>query len=126
MNEQQCRQYFLQKPEAWEDYPFGVDVAVFKVASKMFATLGVRDGIACCNLKCDPDEAVALRDIFTAVLPGYHMNKRHWNTVLLDGSIPVPEIERMIDRSYGLVVRGMSRKERLPLELQYGKEELYR
>lgn len=126
-----ARNYLLSRPEAWEDFPFYPYVAVFKVRNKMFATLThERDAhdnrIAHMNLKCDPDEAVMLRDIFDAVLPGYHMNKRHWNTVILDGSLPAGEVERMIDRSYGLVVKGMSRKERLPLELKYGSEQLYR
>lgn len=126
-----ARDYLLSRPDAWEDFPFYPHVAVFKVRNKMFATLtherDLQDNpIAHMNLKCDPEEAVMLRDIFDAVLPGYHMNKRHWNTVMLDGSIPAGEIERMIDRSYGLVVKGMSRKERLPLELKYGSEQLYR
>lgn len=125
------RSYLLSRPEAWEDFPFYPHVAVFKVRNKMFATLThERDvqgsDIAHMNLKCDPDEALMLRDVFESVLPGYHMNKRHWNTVILDGSIPSGEIERMIDRSYGLVVKGMTRKERQPLELKYGSENLYR
>ncbi len=67
-----------------------------------------------------------LRDIFESVIPGYHMNKRHWNTVILDGSIPHGEIERMIDRSYGLVVKGLKAKDRQHLELVYGVKALYR
>jgi len=116
----------LSRPEAWEDFPFYPHSAVMKVRNKMFATLSVENDIARMNLKCDPAEAQMLRDIFSAVLPAYHMNKRHWNTVVLDGSIPAGELERMIDRSYGLVVKGMTRKERLPLELRYGCEVLYR
>ena len=121
-----CKKYLLSRPEACEDYPFGADVAVFKIRTKMFATLSIADGIARMNLKCDPDEAWALRDVFDAVIPGYHMNKKHWNTVILDGTIPVSEIERMIDRSYGLVVKGLKRIERQALELRYSKEQLYR
>jgi predicted DNA-binding protein (MmcQ/YjbR family) len=126
MDYQATRSYMLSRPEAWEDFPFYPHIAVMKVRNKMFATLSVDAGIARMNLKCDPVEAQMLRDIFSAVLPGYHMNKRHWNTILLDGSIPNGELERMIDRSYALVVKGMGRKERLPLELQYGCEVLYR
>lgn len=126
MDYSSARAYMLSRPEAWEDFPFYPDVAVMKVRNKMFATLSVDQGVARMNLKCDPEEAQMLRDIFEAVLPGYHMNKRHWNTVLLDNSIPVGELERMIDRSYGLVVRGMTRNERLPLELRYGQDQLYR
>lgn len=126
MDYQTARTYMLSRPEAWEDFPFYPHIAVMKVRNKMFATLSVENDIARMNLKCDPAEAQMLRDIFSAVLPGYHMNKRHWNTVVLDGSIPAGELERMIDRSYGLVVKGMPRKERLPLELRYGCEVLYR
>lgn len=126
MDFQTARTYMLSRPESWEDFPFYPDVAVMKVRNKMFATLSIEAGLARMNLKCDPAEAQMLRDVFSAVLPGYHMNKRHWNTVLLDGSIPVGELERMIDRSYGLVVRGMTRKERQPLELKYGSDVLYR
>lgn len=126
MDYQAARTYMLSRPEAWEDFPFFPDIAVMKVRNKMFATLSIEKGIARMNLKCNPDEAQMLRDVFSAVLPGYHMNKRHWNTVLLDGSIPAGELERMIDRSYGLVVKGMTRKERLPLELKYGSDLLYR
>ena len=121
-----AKEYLLSKPEAWLDFPFGGDVYVFKIGKKMFATLGWEDDLARINLKCDPHEALILRDIFAAVLPGYHMNKTHWNTVLLDGSIPRGEIERMIDQSYALVVKKLPRKERMGLEVRHGSELLYR
>lgn len=121
----QVKQYCLAKPEAREDYPFGPDVLVFKVKDKLFAILGEEKGVARVNLKCDPEEALILRDIFAAVIPGYHMNKRHWNTVILDDSIPQGEIERMIDRSYGLVVKSLKKTERTSLEMAYGEEQLY-
>ncbi len=121
----EAKAYLLGKPEAWLDYPFGPDVAVFKIKQKMFATLGEEAGIARTNLKCDPEEALALRDIFDAVVPGYHMNKTHWNTVIFDGSIPPGEIERMIDNSYALVVRSLPKRERQPLEVRYGSKALY-
>ena len=126
MNYQQARAYLLSHPEAWEDFPFGPDVAVMKIEGKMFATLVERDGQARTNLKCDPDEAIMLRDIFTAVVPGYHMNKRHWNTIILDGDVPQGEIERMIDRSYGLVVNSLKKIEREALVLSYGKETIFK
>jgi predicted DNA-binding protein (MmcQ/YjbR family) len=107
MNYERAKIYLLSQPEAVEDYPFGTEAAVFKVRNKMFGLLMQANGEARINLKCDPDEALALRDIFPAVTPGYHMNKKHWNTVLLDGSVPDGEIERMIDNSYLLVVQGM-------------------
>jgi predicted DNA-binding protein (MmcQ/YjbR family) len=126
MDDLAAKNYLLGRPDAWEDYPFGPDVAVFKIRKKMFATLGYSDQIARINLKCDPEEALALRDIFPSVQPGYHMNKAHWNTVILDGSIPTGEIERMIDRSYGLVVKRLPKVERTMLETRQGKDLLYR
>jgi len=126
MNYQETRQYLLQRPEAIEDFPFGPDTAVMKIKGKMFATLAYKGDLASMNLKCNPEEAMMLRDIFTGVLPGYHMNKKHWNTILLDGSVPIPEIERMIDRSYGLVVKGLKKLERDALLLTYGEDEVYR
>jgi predicted DNA-binding protein (MmcQ/YjbR family) len=107
-----ARKYLLDKREAVEDHPFGPDTAVYFIRRKMFATLGTLAGTGRMNLKCDPDEALALRDIFSGVIPGYHMNKKHWNTVILDGSVPRSEIERMIDNSYHLVIMGMPAKNR--------------
>jgi predicted DNA-binding protein (MmcQ/YjbR family) len=115
----------LGKPEAYEGFPFGPDVSVMKVANKMFATLVGETGISSMNLKCNPDEAIMLRDIFPAISPGYHMNKRHWNTIVLDASVPVGELERMIDHSYTLVVKGLPRAGRMALEIRHGKELLY-
>lgn len=126
MDYQSARDYLLSRPQAVEDFPFGPGVAVFKIKGKMFATLGIENDVARTNLKCDPDEAQALRDVFTGVLPGYHMNKKHWNTVLLDGSVPDYEVERMMDRSYGLVVKGLRKVERQALELAHGADTIYR
>ncbi|WP_042144114.1 MULTISPECIES: MmcQ/YjbR family DNA-binding protein [unclassified Pseudoalteromonas] len=118
------KNYLLSKPEAKIDTPFGEDVTVFKVRNKMFATLSIGKAGSgenqdwWVNLKCDPDEALALRDIFDAVIPGYHMNKRLWNTVILNGSIPQGEIERMMDNSYMLVVNNMPTKDREAIALQ--------
>ena len=126
MDFDEARHYLLARPDAREDFPFGGDVYVYKIRDKMFATLAYRGELANMNLKCDPEEAMVLRDIFTAVVPGYHMNKAHWNTVILDGSIPNGELERMIDRSFGLVVKGLKKSERQSLEIRYGSETVYR
>jgi predicted DNA-binding protein (MmcQ/YjbR family) len=91
-------------PTAVEDYPFGDGVAVFKVGGRMFALVSLDGEPGSVNLKCDPDIAVDLRARHRAVRPGYHQNKRHWNTVELDGSIPDDELEEMIEHSYELVV----------------------
>lgn len=126
MNYRATRNYLLSLPEAREDYPFGPDVAVYKIQDKMFATLGEEDGIARSNLKCDPDQALGLRDIFPAVQPGYHMNKKHWNTVILDGSVPEGELRRMIDLSYTLVVKGLKKSLREGLIARWGTPAIYR
>lgn len=125
MNLDQARAYLLDKPEASETFPFGADVAVMKVGKKMFATLAQRSGLPEMNLKCDPHEALILRDIFPAVRPGYHMNKRHWNTVSLDDSIPAGELQRMMDNSYGLVVAALPRAQRQALEIRHGRAALH-
>ena len=111
MNEDSVTEYFLSKLATRKVYPFGPDVAVFKVKDKMFGTFAIHQDRPAINLKCDPDEASALRDIFESVIPGYHMNKRLWNTIYLDGDVPNGELERMIDNSYLLVVGKMTRKQ---------------
>lgn len=126
MDYEAAKEYLLNKPDAREDYPFGPDVLVPKIKGKMFATLGVSEGVANMNLKCDPLQAQELRDLFQSVKPGYHMNKLHWNTIILDGSIPQGEIERMIDHSYALVVKKLKRAERQALELKYDPKLIYR
>jgi predicted DNA-binding protein (MmcQ/YjbR family) len=125
MTYDEARRYLLRKPEALEDFPFGPKPAVFKIRGKMFGLLSESEGSARLNLKCDPEEAMFLRDMFDAVVPGYHMNKAHWNTVILDGSIPRGEVERMIDRSFALVVKSLKKADRLALELRYGKDLIY-
>jgi predicted DNA-binding protein (MmcQ/YjbR family) len=99
------------KPGSAEDYPFGDQVAVFKVAGRMFALvlLGSLPGIV--SLKCDPDLAAGLRARYPAITPGYHLNKRHWNTVTLDGSVPDDELLDLIDHSYELVVARLPKAE---------------
>jgi predicted DNA-binding protein (MmcQ/YjbR family) len=99
-------------PEAVEDQPFGDDVAVFKVGGKMFALVLLGGAPGSVNLKCDPDRALELRAVYAAVQPGYHMNKRHWNTVELDGSVEDDELRGMVEHSYELVVRSLPRRER--------------
>src|SRR5437870_8548638 len=99
------RDYCLSKLAAIESTPFGEDVLVFKVAGKMFAVAPLDEVPATANLKCDPDLALELRDRYEQVRPGYHMNKKHWNTVEIDSGIPDAELRNMIDHSYELVVQ---------------------
>jgi len=116
VKKEKVRNYFLSCPESYEDFPFGEEITIFKVKNKWFGLLVEREGNLQINLKCDPDEALILRDLFKSVLPGYHMNKKHWNTVILDGSIPEKEIEAMIYSSYVLIVEKLKKKDRLSLE----------
>ena len=95
----------LAKPGAEETTPFGPDHLVYKVGGKMFALTSPDEFPPRVNLKCDPERALELRDRYEAIIPGYHMNKRHWNTVILDGSLPDNLIRELIDHSYQLVAK---------------------
>ena len=106
------REYCLTKPGATEDTPFGPDVLVFKVGGKMFALAALDEVPTRVNLKCDPDLALDLRDRYEQVGPGYHMSKKHWNTVEVEGGIPAVELRRMIDHSYELVVKSLPKAAR--------------
>lgn len=108
--------YLMAKKGTTEERPFGPDALVYKVMGKMFALIAEGSDPLRISLKCDPDEALALRDMFPAVAPGYHLNKRHWNTVTADGTIPEDDFWHMIDQSYTLVVRGLTRKDRAHVE----------
>jgi len=115
MNREQLKHYLMIQKASEETFPFGAEVSVFKVLGKMFALLPVDDPLTI-SLKCDPDFAEVLRDTYEAVQPGYHLNKRHWNTVTIDGSIPDDEIEEMIDASYRLIVAKMTKKDQRILD----------
>ena len=112
MNSESFRAYCLSKASATEGMPFGPDNIVFKVRGKMFALLALDEVPTRVNLKCDPDLALELRDRYEQVEPGYHMNKKHWNTVVLDGVIPDAEVKGMIDHSYELVVASLPKAKR--------------
>ena len=112
MNMLKLNDYLSEKPGSTKDYPFGPDTLVYKVMGKMFALLDEDDDPIRINLKCDPDEAIVLRDMYESVIPGYHMNKEHWNTVILDGSIHESEVKKMIDESYRLVVNTLKKSDR--------------
>ncbi len=103
----QFREYCLSKPRATEGTPFGPDVLVFKVGGKMFALAALDEVPTTVNLKCDPDLALDLRDRYEQVTPGYHMNKKHWNTVEIETGIPDAELRKMIDHSYDLVANSL-------------------
>src|ERR1700749_4347225 len=107
MNIESLREYCLAKPQAEETFPFGENVLVFKVRGKMFLLTNLEEDTLQFNVKCDPEKAIELREQFSAILPGYHMNKKMWNTVVVDGSIPAKLLREMIDDSYRLVVAAL-------------------
>src|SRR5215469_7129953 len=111
MDMEQLREYCLQKAGVEEGFPFGEGVLVFKVGGKIFLLADLAEGNSF-NVKCDPDLAVELRERHEEVKPGYHMNKRHWNTVRMDGGLKTKEIREMIDHSYGIVVAAWPKKVR--------------
>ena len=114
MNIEELREYCLHKPGVEESFPFGEETLVFKVGGKIFLLAGLLEGNQF-NVKCDPERAVELRERHEEVTPGYHMNKRHWNTVRMDGSLKVKEIRGMVDDSYEIVVAGLPKKIRAEL-----------
>lgn len=103
MNIEELREYCVSKPGVTEEFPFDEVTLVFKVMGKMFALTNL-DGDWTLALKCDPDRAIELREQFPAIQPGYHMSKKHWNTVMMDGSLSAKLILELIDHSYQLVV----------------------
>jgi predicted DNA-binding protein (MmcQ/YjbR family) len=114
---EQCR----SKPGSQETFPFDLRTLVFKVAGKMYALCDIDGDPLELSLKCDPDEAEALRSVYPAVKPGYHLNKRHWNTVTLDGTVGDKVVLEWLDRSYDRVVAGLTRREREALAHQEGE-----
>lgn len=103
------REYCLSKPGCTEDTPFDANTLCFRIGGKMYALVDI-DLFESVNLKCDPERAVELRELNEGIIPGYHMNKKHWNTVKLDGSVPDPLILELVDHSYELVLRSLPKK----------------
>ncbi|MBC9784311.1 MmcQ/YjbR family DNA-binding protein [Heliobacterium chlorum] len=104
--------YMMTKPGTEETYPFDFETTVYRVGGKMFALVFTNGDTLRVNLKCDPMLALLLREKYSAITPGYHMNKQHWNTVLMDGSIPCDEVKEMISHSYDLVFNGLPKVEK--------------
>jgi len=112
MNLKELISYLLSKKESISSYPFDETTLVFKVAGKMFALIAEDNNPLSINLKCDPEDAQVLRGMHKSIIPGYHMNKEHWNTIILDGSLPDKLIEEMINDSYTLVVKRLKATDR--------------
>lgn len=103
MDKKTVEEYILSMPNAVREYPFGEDVAVYKVQDKMFALMAENKDPVNLSLKCDPQLSVVLRDKYETVLPGYHLNKKHWNTLILTGQVPDDEVKDLIRHSYHLI-----------------------
>ena len=116
MNIETLREYCLAKAGVQEGFPFGEDTLVFKVAGKIFLLTGLTNNPLQFNAKCDPDKAIELREKHTAVQPGYHMNKKHWNTIIADGSLSNALLKEIIDDSYNLIVQSLPKSVRVNLE----------
>ncbi len=115
MDIEMLRDYCLAKKEVEEGFPFGETVLVFKVKGKIFLLTNLETPVLEFNVKCDPEKAIEWREEYASVQPGYHMNKRHWNTVTADSSIPTRVLREMIDDSYALVVKSLPKKEQAGL-----------
>lgn len=112
MNVEQLRDYCLQKPGSTEDFPFGEDTLCLRVAGKIFALVSLDSDHLSANLKCDPDYALELREQYPEVIPGFHMNKKHWNTVDFEGSLSTQLLYSLVDHSYEQVVKSLKKSER--------------
>lgn len=116
LNRTSLRDYCLSMTGSYEEFPFGPEAAVFKVKNKMFALIPVDADPPSISLKCDPIEAIILRETYEAVQPGYHLNKKHWNTVTLDGEIDNQRFKEMIEDSYILVRQKLKKSEQKELK----------
>lgn len=116
MNIESIREYCFRKKGLSEDFPFDEETLVFRVMNKIFLLASLEKIPLQINLKCDPELAVELREKYDSVIPGYHMNKQHWNTVVIDGSVSTKELKKMIDHSYDLIAGGLKKSEREALE----------
>ncbi|AHF16161.1 MmcQ/YjbR family DNA-binding protein [Niabella soli] len=105
MNIEDIREYCLQQKGVEESFPFGPETLVFKVSGKIFLLMGLGGDPLQFNVKCDPDKALELRETYTAVQPGYHMNKKHWNTIIVDGTVSNKLLREWISDSYKLVAK---------------------
>jgi predicted DNA-binding protein (MmcQ/YjbR family) len=109
LNLEELRDYCLQKPGVTEGLPFGEDTLVFKVGEKIFLLTSITTGNSF-NVKCDPELAIELRERYKEVIPGYHMNKKLWNTVYMNGSLTTKQLFEMIDHSYTLIFKSLPKK----------------
>ena len=110
MNVEELRVYCLSKPGVEEGFPFGVSTLVFKVGGKIFLLVSLDAQPLQFNAKCDPERAIALREQYSCVLPGYHMNKQHWNTIIVDKTLTIKQLKELVDHSYDLILKPKKKK----------------
>ncbi len=115
MRPETLESYCLSKNGAIKEFPFGKEHAVFKVMGKLFAIISIEENPLRINLKATPEDCLVYRDLYPCVVPGYHMNKKHWNTVVLDGCLEDEVLCEMIDESYALIVSGLTKKQQAEL-----------
>jgi len=119
MTDKKLEKILLSKNGSIKEFPFGDEVAVYKVMNKMFALVSLKDEKININLKCQPDDALGYREIYECVIPGYHMNKKHWNTIIIDGEMKDEILVDMIDESYDLIVAKLTKKEKEDLKTRF-------
>ncbi|WP_316820221.1 MmcQ/YjbR family DNA-binding protein [Pedobacter gandavensis] len=116
MNIEELRDYCLLKPGSVEGFPFGEDILVFKIGEKVFLLCSLLNANRF-NAKCDPERAIEWREQYEEVVPGYHMNKKHWNTIYMDGRLTRQQLHELIDHSYDLVFRSLPKKKQEEINL---------
>jgi len=122
MNIEEIREHCIAKAGVEETIPFGPDILVYKVMGKVFLLCGLDNTPLQFNVKCDPELAIDLRERFPCVIPGYHMNKKHWNTIICDGSVSGKLVREWIDHSYELIVASLPKKDKAALESPKNKK----
>ena len=120
MTQVELEKVLLAKNASKKEFPFDKVTAVYKVMNKMFALVSLKEGLININLKCIPDDALGYRDIYECVIPGYHMHKKHWNTIIVNGEMKDEILVQMIDESYDLVVAKLTKKEKIELASLFG------
>lgn len=110
MDMEKIREHCLAKANVTEDFPFDQDTLAFRVHGKIFLLTSLERNPSAVNLKCDPERALELREAYPSIVPGYHMNKKHWNTVVLDGTVPDKLLIELVDHSYNLIFQSLSKK----------------
>lgn len=117
MNIEELRNYCISKKGVEETFPFDEETLVFKVMGKVFLLVGIESNPVSFNVKCDPEKAIELRENYPCVQPGFHMNKKHWNTVICDGSVSKKMYKDWIDHSYNLIIEALPKKQKEEFKL---------